>query len=500
MPVQGEAFYDRERELARLVEAGEQLRWLAVLGPRKIGKTSLLLEAARRLAERPAVALIDVFEDLPVSVRFFRRYALRVADTLLGRGLELHEHAPEAYRTALAAKEAFAALPADLRTDLLSLPEAADERLLRLSLDLPERLAAALDRRLLVAIDEFQELASIRRGRHPDPLPLMRATWQRHQRVGYVISGSERTTLLGMITDRRAPFFQHFDVVELGPLPRVDAMALLTDGGLDEAEAEVLYGLFGGHPFYLQVLGDEVLREGDRGPAALKAAVQRVLFSRAGRLALYFEGEYTRLVGKAATVAATLLAVARSPARVTDVAAAIGASTGSAARYLERLGDAVTKGDGDRYRVTDPVFALWLRWRQPGGTVVPMTVLGDDAEREVADRLARQGFELVYQSRGSRGAFDLLATRGPHQLGVQVKRSALPLRFTEDAWARMETDAARWGWTWLVAAVEPKTGKVTFLDPAGARRGREVRLATDAAVPAVTAWLDRAAIAPRGNR
>ena len=48
-------------------------------------------------------------------------------------------------------------------------------------------------------------------------------------------------------------------------------------------------------------------------------------------------------------------------------------------------------------------------------------------ERVVAEHLARSGFELVYQSRGSRGAFDLLATRGAQQLGVQVKRSPLPL-------------------------------------------------------------------------
>ena len=38
-----------------------------------------------------------------------------------------------------------------------------------------------------------------------------------------------------------------------------------------------------------------------------------------------------------------------------------------------------------------------------------MTIVGDEAEQAVAAFLAGLGFDLVYQSRASRGAFDLLA-------------------------------------------------------------------------------------------
>lgn len=98
-----------------------------------------------------------------------------------------------------------------------------------------------------------------------------------------------------------------------------------------------------------------------------------------------------------------------------------------------------------------------------------MGILGDEGEREVAARLAAMGFDLVYQSRASRGAFDLLATRGAAQLGVQVKRSPLPLRFTRARWIRMEAEAARLGWVWVVAAEDPGEGGSSSIRP---RRGR----------------------------
>lgn len=62
-----------------------------------------------------------------------------------------------------------------------------------------------------------------------------------------------------------------------------------------------------------------------------------------------------------------------------------------------------------------------------------MSVVGNEAEIAVARDLSELGFDLVYQSRTSRGAFDLLAIRGSEQVGIQVKRSARPLRLTPAA-------------------------------------------------------------------
>jgi len=138
--------------------------------------------------------------------------------------------------------------------------------------------------------------------------------------------------------------------------------------------------ILGGNPFYLQLFG-EVLTA-DEPPydvGLVRQVYSELLFTRTGRLSLYFAREFDRLVGSAATLAATLEALADGPLRTKEVAEHAGASSGAAVRYLERLGDAVIRGEDQRWSLVDPVFAMWLRWRQSGGTVVPMTVIGDEA-------------------------------------------------------------------------------------------------------------------------
>lgn len=143
-----------------------------------------------------------------------------------------------------------------------------------------------------------------------------------------------------------------------------------------------------------------------------------------------------------------------------------------------------------RYAIDDPAYAAWLQWRAPGGAVVPMKLVGDEAEQRVAEHLASLGFELVYQSRASRGAFDLLALRGSRQLGVQVKRSTLPLRFAKTAWTRMVGDAKRWGWAFCIAAVTPE-GDVALLDPKLANKRKEVRIGEEARIENLLTWLEQ---------
>ena len=52
----------------------------------------------------------------------------------------------------------------------------------------------------------------------------------------------------------------------------------------------------------------------------------------------------------------------------------------------------------------------------------------------------------------------------------------------------MGADTTRFGWRWLVAAVDPD-GHVTMLDPKKAQKRKEVRLGPAAEVDNVLPWL-----------
>ncbi len=508
LPVTSENFHNRAAELEKLRGAIQRLErgapsWLAVIGPRKIGKTSLILEAARRTSGAHLVVVaLDVQEAAPVSLQFFRRLALRVLDAFLGRelggSLERLASSPSAYRRLLQGSPLFTRLPPAVRSEILEIVEGpADPDRVAAWLGLPEMLAQTLDRRLILAIDEFQELGALAAQRKGfDPFTLMRSTWQKQKRCAYFISGSARSMLLTLLTAERSPFFQHFTVMDLGPFAPSEAKALLAehsprDSPIGTELASRAVEVLGGHPFYLQMLGETLTAGGRRPePEDLKGALQELLFSRTGRLGLYFENEFNRLVGRATTLAGVLDALASGPLRLGEIATRLCAPSGATVRYIERLRDAVEHREDGTYALADPTFGLWLRWRQPGGTVVPMRLVGDEAEQASASALAEMGFDLVYQSRGSRGAFDLIAIRGADQLGVQVKRSDLPLRFPRKAWGRMEAEAHRHGWRWVVAAVA-RDGRVSFLDPAQAKVASEARLDGGAEVNNLLRWVDR---------
>ena len=108
VPVTADAFFDREGEVARLEGILSKLRagaptWVCLLGPRKVGKTSLILELARHAAS-PSLpfVVLDVFERMPLSLEIFRTYAIRAADAALGpalgTSLEALAARPDEYR------------------------------------------------------------------------------------------------------------------------------------------------------------------------------------------------------------------------------------------------------------------------------------------------------------------------------------------------------------------------------------------------------------------
>lgn len=486
---------------------GGSPQWLALLGPRKVGKTSLLLETARRVGEPVVFAILDVFDHVPVTEEVLRLMALRVVERVFsaecGQSLEATID-PDSYRAALSGSPRFSKLPPDLRQLLLGLKELKLNPLTMGSLlQVPERLAQKLGLFIVVAIDEFQELAELRAGRPATAvLPMLRSVWQKHRRVAYVVSGSARRLMTDLVSSQRSPFFGHFDLLEVGEFETTDAVSLMMDSAVPgrpvgRALAGKAVAALGGNPFYLQLLGEQLAAiDAPLDDGALKEALSRLLFHRTGRLSLFFEGELARVVGRSAPSLALLEQLAHGPARPVDLQRAVRLSSSTVSNYLGRLGDIIRARADGTWELSDRVMALWLKWRAPGGAAVPMSVIGDDGERVVAQALAELGFELVYQSKASRGAFDLLAIRAGVMVGVQVKRSPLPLHFSSAAWNRMEAEGKRLGWLRVVASVTAE-GIVTFLDPAKGRRKKGVSLTGVATIDNLLLWVDRAAAPPR---
>lgn len=519
-PVWGEEFVDRAElvaQLSALVEAHDAGRpsWVALLGPRKIGKTSILreLQSRRRAGGAGDAAWVDLFR---VDARVQDVFAAYVAAVLEASCMAVRRE-DLAARVRGSPRELGAELAHDLSR---ALPDAGArsalsvlERLRRPSvssgdveeaLELPERLAADVGP-LWVIIDEIQELAGLDRQRPFDKqhsvFRLMRSVWQTHERVSYWATGSNVSMLSSAFHSRQAPFHGHFRTVLVGPFEEHVAARLLLsrmprDLLADDAEeaAGVAASTLGGHPFYVQVLGEELeLRRTALSVRGVKAVLQEILLSPAGRLALHLQGIIEADAGSSQQVA-VLRALSRRPSGLSELVTGNPSlpreATHAILRRLEKA-DLVSRDTATGvFRVSDPALASYLRI---GGLLAdaPPSVLGDEGERRAAKDLMSQGLRPVFQSYRSLGPADLVVLEPRRRLAIQVKRTPCPVYVTSAEHKRLERWADEGSLFPVMCQVEPDSpGTVRYWRWSdGARAGRRVRFDADVSSPTVLALL-----------
>jgi len=472
---------------------------------RKSGKTSLLLEFLRRISREVLGIRVDCWRVRSDASELFAQLGSALLDRFVtSGGLAGVVPLPGSARTEAGLAECIGAargrVPPVVLEGMEMLRELArGEHTVALYeglADLPERLATETGEPTVVAIDEFQELDRLVRPRRgglggADIYALLRSRWQEHRRVMYVVAGSRTTALRALLMDRDAPFFHHFTPLDVGVFSLPDARLLLetrlVGSGLSAPDrvVEGLIDAVGTLPFYLQVVGatlvDLTVRGTPLDQAAVRLAVDRCLFRPDGVLNMLFRNQFDRVVGRSGMLARTLLALVE-PAGLGELAARLAIPSGAAGTYVRRLNneDMVLKGDGGAYRVADPCMALWLRGQDDLGGVSPPSIIGDASERRVSDELSALGFRLVYQSRGSRGAFDLLALHQGHEVAIQVKTGDPPCSIPAAQVRRMQHEAEAMGWVPLVALAG---STLTFFHLAGVTPGRKrsVRLGRDLA-------------------
>ena len=293
---------------------------------------------------------------------------------------------------------------------------------------------------------------------------MLREEWQSQRRCNYLVSGSAVSMLRQIIEDPSAPFFQHFTSMPLGPLAKEDALKLLSDFSKRSDRAippelcREAIRVFGTNPYYLQVVGEEMVFEAAGepiGPDVWKRACQRVLFESSGRLYQYFERTHARVVGNSALLEKILISLAAGPRRGSEIAKALGTTQNRLSPKLPVLErqDVLRKNDA-RYELCDSCYGLWLQAARGAlPRVTAPLLIGNESEQRVAREIAKQGVGLIYQSKASRGSFDLLALYQAYQIGVQVKKiKEFPAYVSQRELGRMHRDAKQMGWAPALAS------------------------------------------------
>jgi hypothetical protein len=246
-------------EIATRLEAGTHL---VVAGPRRTGKTSVCEAALGRLSRRGVyIAKLDLFRLSDAG-----ELAEKIAAAVIANRSAAHRvlrRARSAGRTALSAAQARAVLKmvGELGegVELALTPGLAaqdPERALDLALELPERVAVADGRQLILFFDEFQELASARKP-YGDPESVtnrMRAVFQRSTSVSYLFAGSIEHVMRDLFAPSRRAFSGFGSFYSLRPIEDEEWRAGLekrfAEDGCTVREAALarIVELGGGHP------------------------------------------------------------------------------------------------------------------------------------------------------------------------------------------------------------------------------------------------------------
>ncbi len=256
------AFVDREVELDRLTRdllAGQKI---FLISPRRYGKSSLVRQALRAAARGGALTVEVTVSSYSSYVAFLEGYA---------RALLAVETRVDKARAWL--RDMIGAVRPEVRVEpddrgvnqlALSFPSARTEkdvsRLAQEVFALPGRIAEVRHRRMAIALDEFQAIASFNGGSVEHAL---RAAVQHQRDVGYVFSGSE-PSLMERMLGRSRPFYKAGPVMRLQKIPaerfaefieaRFRATRLRPAPGLGAA----IVDLAGNLPYDVQRLAHEV--------------------------------------------------------------------------------------------------------------------------------------------------------------------------------------------------------------------------------------------------
>ena len=215
--VEGDTFTDRREETERLLMNFRYGVNTILISPRRMGKTSLVDKVCSLLKDDGIrIARIDAF-GCRSEYDFINAFATAVVRATSSRWEEWMENA-KVFLSRFVPKISFGQDP--INDFSISLEYNASNTTTEDVLALPERIAEAKGYRIVVCIDEFQQI-----GDFADSLTFqkkLRSVWQLQQRVSYCLYGSKKHIMETMFQNHSYPFYRFGDLFYLQKISEDD--------------------------------------------------------------------------------------------------------------------------------------------------------------------------------------------------------------------------------------------------------------------------------------
>ena len=358
-----ENFTDREKETEHLVNNFESLINTVIISPRRWGKSSLVHRAAdiaMRADKNIRICTIDLF-NVKTEEQFYTVLAQKLIQGTSSRWEEAVENAKKFF-SRLVPKISVGAGPGSeisIDFDWEEMKSNPDE-----ILDLSERIAEAKGVKIVVCIDEFQNIAEFE-----DPLFFqrrLRAHWQRHKKVSYCLYGSKRHMMMEVFADSSMPFYKFGDIFFLNKIDTEHFIPFITERfsstgkSITEDACRKIIALADNHPYYVQQLSQLAwLRTS--GQCDVETVVKAHL-SLVEQLSLLFSNLMETLTFQQTCYLHALIAGEKSITSAETMYRYHISSATAASRSLKTLikKDILDSTSGE-ISFQDPIFEYWLR-------------------------------------------------------------------------------------------------------------------------------------------
>lgn len=221
-----ENFVDRVEDRAQLKNFLSSHINVMLVSPRRWGKSSLVKVAMEELQDEDKdvrVCYIDAFS-IGSEAEFYRTFASQVIACASSK-LEKRIQDAKKFLTGVVPQVVIKDDVTNFMAfDVKFVPQEQDKMDI---LRLPETLAHAKKIKIIVCIDEFQQLANLPEYKNMEGK--MRSAWQQQERVSYCLYGSKRHMMLDIFNNSNSPFYRFGQLLFLNKIPKEEWMPFIVE-------------------------------------------------------------------------------------------------------------------------------------------------------------------------------------------------------------------------------------------------------------------------------
>ena len=213
----GDNFTDRKSETARLLANFKHGINTVLISPRRWGKTSLVQKVCNLAkSDDLKVVYLDIFS-CRSDREFYDAFASAVLKQTSSKWDEWVENA-KPFLSRISPKFSFGTDPmSDFSVSLELNPKSDD---ITEILQLPEKIAQKKGCRIVICIDEFQQIAEFNDSKNFQKR--LRTVWQLQKSVSYCLFGSKKHLMNELFEKKSLPFYKFGDAIYLQKIPTVD--------------------------------------------------------------------------------------------------------------------------------------------------------------------------------------------------------------------------------------------------------------------------------------